>query len=135
VKITHALIGLAAAGLALVPFAANAETVTTTTTTTTVVQTDPAPRPLVVPRPAATPFWTAIAGSLDNGTEALSLANTLQAQDVSAAVLYSSDFSSLRPGYWVVYVGTCTTKGEAQAVADYLHSIGYSDAYPRLVSR
>jgi len=51
-----------------------------------------------------------------------------------AGVLHSDDYSSLRPGYWVAYVGQSSTAGEAGREATRLRSAGYSSAYPKLVS-
>ena len=51
-----------------------------------------------------------------------------------AGVLRSDDYSSLRPGYWVAYVGQSSTADEAGREAARLRGVGYSSAYPRLVS-
>lgn len=53
---------------------------------------------------------------------------------LDAGVLYSSNFSSLRPGYWVVFSGTFDSQEEAAARAARARELGYSDSYPRFVS-
>jgi hypothetical protein len=50
-------------------------------------------------------------------------------------VLWSSDYSSLRPGYWFVFSGSYKTAGEAaEHVADAT-AAGFRGAYPRWVSK
>lgn len=53
---------------------------------------------------------------------------------LDAGVLYSSNFSSLRPGYWVVFSGTFSSQEEAAARALRAQELGYTDSYPRFVS-
>jgi hypothetical protein len=49
-------------------------------------------------------------------------------------VLFSSDYSSLRPGYWVVFSGSFGSVGEAAARTARAQELGYTDAYPRFVA-
>jgi hypothetical protein len=49
-------------------------------------------------------------------------------------VLRSSDFSSLRPGYWVAYSGVYDTDAEARAALATAVAAGFPDAYPRRVA-
>lgn len=53
---------------------------------------------------------------------------------LDAGVLYSSSFSSLRPGYWVVFSGTFASQEEAAERAARAQELGYTDSYPRFVS-
>jgi hypothetical protein len=53
---------------------------------------------------------------------------------LDAGVLYSSEFNSLRPGYWIVFSGTFVNHEEAEARAAMARELGYSDSYPRFVS-
>ncbi len=53
---------------------------------------------------------------------------------LDAGVLYSSNFSSLRPGYWVVFSGTFASQEEAAERASRAQELGYTDSYPRFVS-
>jgi hypothetical protein len=49
-------------------------------------------------------------------------------------VLRSSDYSSLRPGFWVAYAGIHDTEAEARAALVQAQGSGFPDAYPRRVS-
>jgi serine/threonine protein kinase len=53
---------------------------------------------------------------------------------LDAGVLFSSEFNSLRPGYWVVFSGSFDSESEAAARAARAQQLGYSDSYPRFVS-
>jgi serine/threonine protein kinase len=53
---------------------------------------------------------------------------------LEAGVLYSSNFSSLTPGYWVVFSGSFRSIEEAAARAREAQSIGFTDSYPKLVA-
>lgn len=53
---------------------------------------------------------------------------------LDAGVLFSSEFTSLRPGYWVVFSGTFDSQEQAAARATRARGLGYSDSYPRFVS-
>ena len=48
-------------------------------------------------------------------------------------VLLSTDYSSLRPGYWVTFVGHFPDSADAEATVSQLHALGYEDAYVREV--
>jgi hypothetical protein len=58
----------------------------------------------------------------------------VQAGLAEVGVLRSSDYSSLRPGYWVTYSGIYDTEAEARAALSSAQGAGFSDAYPRRVS-
>jgi septal ring-binding cell division protein DamX len=51
-------------------------------------------------------------------------------QGKSAGVLDSDDYSSLRPGYWVVFSGQYETQEEAQSAAE-----GFGSAAPGAYAR
>jgi serine/threonine-protein kinase len=53
---------------------------------------------------------------------------------LEAGVLYSSEFRSLRPGYWVVFSGAFETVNEADARATQAEALGFPGSYPKLVS-
>ncbi len=53
---------------------------------------------------------------------------------LDAGVLFSSDYSSLRPGYRVVFSGVFPDDSDAEARASRAHELGYPDAYPRFVA-
>lgn len=52
-----------------------------------------------------------------------------------AGILRSDDYTSLRPGYWVVFVGKFSVKADADAEMRRLRGNGFSIAYSRLISR
>jgi hypothetical protein len=79
--------------------------------------------------------FTAIIGSLSSESEARSLQSEATQRGLDAGILYSSDFNSLRPGYWVVFSGAFPQESEAVARADRAHELGYEDAYPRFVAQ
>ena len=93
------------------------------------------------PKPGPSDDWpggsgyTTILASLGSQSEAVSEAAQATGRGLSAGVLYSSDYSSLRPGYWVVFSGSFQSESEASRRAIRAQSLGYSDAYPRFVSR
>lgn len=49
-------------------------------------------------------------------------------------VLNSSDFASLRPGYWVAYSGVASSQAEASLLADSAREADFEEAYVRFVS-
>ena len=50
-------------------------------------------------------------------------------------VLVSSDYSSLRPGFYVVFSGVYSTLDEAKAALPAARSAGFSDAYTRRITQ
>jgi hypothetical protein len=82
--------------------------------------------------PGGTGFAAILIGLL-NG-EADSIQAEATARGLDAGVLHSSDYSSLQPGYWVVFSGDFPNTEDAEARADHAHELGYSDAYPRFVA-
>lgn len=78
--------------------------------------------------------YSAMLGAFSTEANARSRQQEATERGLDAGVLYSSDFSSLTPGYWVVFSGTFDSAEEAEARADLAHSVGYSDAYPRFVA-
>ena len=85
------------------------------------------------PRGAA--FWTVIVGSFQTRTEAEDLGVRLCTGSLSAGVLFSSDYRSLNPGYWVTHSGFFLNRGEAAQEAVRLQGIGLAGAYPRELRR
>lgn len=93
-------------------------------------------RPLYQEVPTG-PFWTTIAASVPRergGVQrADEVARALERQGFEAGILYSSNFSSLNPGYWVVYTGEFPSRSAALAQAERVRRAGYEDAYARQV--
>jgi hypothetical protein len=65
--------------------------------------------------PAGRTGWTVVLASVRSETDANTHAQRVQASGQPAGVLFSSNFSSLRPGYYVVYSGILNTREEAAA--------------------
>jgi hypothetical protein len=79
--------------------------------------------------------YTAILASVSSEGEARSIQTEATGKGLDAGVLLSSDYSSLRPGYWVVFSGFFQDAEGAEGRAAHVHELGYPEAYPRFVSR
>ena len=77
--------------------------------------------------------YTAILASLSSESEAKAKQQQAISSGLDAGVLYSSDYGSLRPGYWVVFSGDFPSNAGANARALQAKAAGFSDAYPRHV--
>jgi tetratricopeptide (TPR) repeat protein len=105
--------------------------------------TPPTPQPTPTPRPApAAPvapvdagFWTVIVASEATRDSAERFAAELRQQGYDGEVLFSSDFSSLNPNYWVAYSGRFRDKASADQLSAQLKAAGFAVAYPREVRR
>jgi hypothetical protein len=74
--------------------------------------------------------------SLDSAAAARQEASRAHAKGlVSAAVLYSSKYSTLRHGYWVVYLSRYPTMAAANAGLQQARAHGYGSAYRRPVKK
>ena len=98
------------------------------------------PPPAAPPVPAPNRVWTVIVHSLPVASgatrrDAERRLPELHARGHQAAVLHSTDYPSLRPGYWAVSSGRFRTQAEAQAHATRLQAQGYAGAYPRWLER
>ena len=82
--------------------------------------------------------WTVILASYpepSGRTGAQALASRAAAAGLSeVGVLRSSDFASLRAGYYAVFSGMYASEPDAQAALTTARMHGYADAYPRRVS-
>jgi hypothetical protein len=78
--------------------------------------------------------FTAILASVSSQGEATSVQAEATGRGLDAGVLSSSDYSSLRPGYRVVFSGVFPSVEGAEARTSHAHELGYSDAYPRFVA-
>jgi hypothetical protein len=78
--------------------------------------------------------YTAILASVSSHAEARAVQAEATGRGLDAGVLYSSDFSSLRPGYYVVFSGAFPTVADAAIRVERAQTLGYSDAYPRFVA-
>jgi tetratricopeptide (TPR) repeat protein len=81
------------------------------------------------------PFWTVIVASEALRADADAGLRRLRASGGEGGVLFSSDYGSLNPNYWVVYSGRFTNKPAADQHSVDLKGQGFSVAYPREVRR
>jgi hypothetical protein len=111
---------------------------TTATTATATAPPPPPPAKTLVPWPARRSAWTIVLDSLPsvNGRAPA----TVEAQQAlhlglkKVGVLDSSQFSSLHPGYFVVFFGIYDTQAAAQSAIIDAHQKGYGGAYPRRIT-
>jgi len=113
----------------------------TTTTPTPTAPGRPAPRPpaaALVTWPASRSGWTIVLDSIPNvNGRAGALAEARQALHLGlkqVGVLDSSSFSSLHPGYFVVFSGIYGGEAEAQSHVIDAHRRGYRAPYPRRIT-
>jgi hypothetical protein len=83
--------------------------------------------------PAGKTAYTVVLVSATNRNAADSKAEQAIKRGIKAGVLRSDDFSSLRPGYWVVFAGQFDTSEEATRAADRYAEQGFGGGYPREV--
>ncbi|HVL95291.1 MAG TPA: SPOR domain-containing protein [Solirubrobacteraceae bacterium] len=83
--------------------------------------------------PAGRDAWTVILYSARSRDDAENKARGFQSQGSSVGILNSSDYSSLRPGYWVVFSGEYDSREQAQSAAEGFGSTA-PGAYARRVS-
>ncbi|MGH3430268.1 MAG: SPOR domain-containing protein, partial [Mycobacteriales bacterium] len=78
--------------------------------------------------------YSAMLGAFSSELRARNFQDEANQRGLEAGVLFSSNFSSLTPGYWIVFSGAFASSDEALARAHLARSLGYSDSYPRYVS-
>ena len=78
--------------------------------------------------------YSAMLGAFSSEAGARLRQEEVSERGLEAGVLSSSEFASLRPGYWIVFSGDFGSEGEAAARAKEARGVGVSDAYPRFVS-
>ena len=114
----------------------------TTTATTATTETAPPPPPPPPPAnqltkwPAGQGGWTIVLDSLPSGSP-VAYAEARQALRKGmkkVGVLNSSSYSSLHPGYLVVFAGIYDSEAEAQGALLNAHEHGYGGAYPRRIT-
>jgi hypothetical protein len=112
---------------------------TRTKTTSTTTATRPAPANGRLPWPAGRNGWTIVLFSypVTSGTAAASstAARAAHAGLPEVGVIDSGQFSSLHPGYYVVFSGVYSSKNEAEAALRSVRASGFSSAYTRQISR
>ena len=113
-------------------------TTTATTGTTTAKPPPPKPKNTLIRWPAGRRGWTIVLDSLPslNG-RAPAVAEAKQAIRLGmkkVGVLDSSEFSSLHPGYLVIFAGVYSSEADAQSSIIEAHRRGYRAAYPRRIT-
>jgi hypothetical protein len=108
--------------------AAPAPTQITVTTATAPAATTTPTTPLAVWPPGVTGY-TVVLGVIPSRAAATKSANKIAAAGIPVGVLYSSDYSSMTPGDWIVFSGTYTTDAAASAAATQLQTKGQTGAY------
>jgi hypothetical protein len=112
-------------------------TATQTVPATTGPSPPPAPRRQRTPLewPAGQSGWTIVLRSDTSRASAQSEARRALRDGLrDVGVLSSSDYSSLHPGYFVVFTGVYTSQADAEAALEAAASRGYDRAYVRPVS-
>jgi hypothetical protein len=115
-------------------------TITQPTTPTTTAAPPPPPPPANTPAvwPAGRSGWTIVLDSLPSPSgRAAANAEAQRARRggmKKVGVLDSSQFSSLHPGYLVVFSGIYGSQAEAQSAIIDAHRHGFGGAYPRQIS-
>jgi hypothetical protein len=123
---------------------------TAPTTTTPPTATTPPPTtapPLTTPStpspssggvaswPAGRNAYTLVLISAKKRKQAYAKAREAKSRGIDAGVLHSNNFSSLNPGYWVVFVGQYKTVGQARSHIDENASKGFPGGYPRRIKK
>jgi hypothetical protein len=83
--------------------------------------------------PAGKTTYTVVLVSATSRNAADAKAEQAIKRGIRAGVLRSDDFSSLRPGYWVVFAGQYDTSEQATRAADRYAEQGFGGGYPRQV--
>jgi len=94
--------------------------------------TTPAPGGTVASWPAGKEAWTVVLKSAGSRAEATRFAREQESAGRSVGILESSDYSSLRGGFFVVFSGQYEGQDEAQKAAEGLRSAA-PQAYARFV--
>lgn len=112
-------------------------TAPTTTTRTSTEPQSPAPRRLIE-WPRGRSGWTLVLASLPTSAEReAAVAKAQQALDAGlrqVGVIDSSRYSSLHPGYFVVFSGLYDSLSAAQDAASRAADAGYGNAYARRIT-
>jgi hypothetical protein len=120
------------------PTATAPPTATTATPTAPGVPPPPPSTQTLAPWPAGRSGWTIVLDSLPsvNG-RAPANAEARQALHLGlkkVGVIDSAQFSSLHPGYFVVFFGIYASQAAAQSAIIDAHQKGYGGAYPRRIT-
>ena len=84
--------------------------------------------------PDDTSAYTVILLSTNTRDGAEAVARQAARAGIPAGVLQSDDYSSLNPGFWVVFGGEFDSSEEAQREAESYAGLGFPGGYPRFVN-
>jgi hypothetical protein len=62
-------------------------------------------------------------------------AREAKSRGIDAGVLHSNNYSSLNPGYWVVFAGQYTSASQASSHIQEYASKGFPGGYPRQIKK
>jgi type IV secretory pathway VirB10-like protein len=110
-----------------------ASTPPTTPTTPTTPATPPSSG--IAKWPAGKTAYTVVLISATSHKQANTKAREAKSRGIDAGVLHSNDYSSLNPGYWVVFAGQYATANAARSHIAEFASKGFSGGYPRQVKK
>jgi hypothetical protein len=115
------------------------EPTTETTPTTTAAAPPPPPPPpanQLTKWPAGQGGWTIVLDSVPSGSRVAytEARQALRKGMKKVGVLNSSSYSSLHPGYLVVFAGIYGSEADAQGAVLNAHEHGYGGAYPRRIT-
>jgi hypothetical protein len=98
----------------------------------------PPPKNTVIPWPAGKAGWTIVLDSLpstrDRAAAVVEAKQAIRLGMKKVGVLDSSEFSSLHPGYFVVFFGIYNSEADAQSAIIDAHQHGYRAAYARRIT-
>ena len=105
------------------------------TTPTTPSTPPPAGGGAVAEWPAGETAFTIVLASTDTRGRAEAKARDAVERGIPAGVLRSDDYSSLKPGFWVVFAGQYATSAKAEADIEKYAGMGFGGGYPRQVKK
>jgi hypothetical protein len=79
--------------------------------------------------------YTVVLVSAKSRRQANAKAKEAIGRGIPAGILHSDDYSSLNPGYWVVFAGQYKTVEQARDKAADYQGQGFAQAYPRQVKQ
>ncbi len=102
---------------------------TTQETTPTTATTPLTPTTTLAKWPTGVTGYTVVLGVITSKATATTSATKIAATGIPTGLLYSSDYSSMHPGHWIVFSGTYTTRAHADAAAAQIKTKGQPGAY------
>jgi hypothetical protein len=85
--------------------------------------------------PAGTTGYTVVLVSASTHKQANTKAREAISRGINAGVLRSNNYSSLNPGYWVVFAGQYSSANEARSHIDEYATKGFAGGYPRQIKK